>query len=71
MFRVNSFGAKFQTTFLVCFFFFIILINYRLERRLHVKLKDRMSNSVDPDETAHGAVSSGSMLFAKANYYRL
>ena len=25
-----------------------------------------MSNSVDPDETAHWAVSSGYMLFAKA-----
>ena len=64
--RVNSFGAKFQTTFVVCFF---ILTNYRLERRLYVKLKDWMSNSVDSDETAHWAVSSGSMLFAKAYYY--
>ena len=33
----NSFGAKFQTTFVVCFFF--ILTNLRLERRLYVKLK--------------------------------
>ena len=33
---VNSFGVKFQTTFVVCFF---ILTNYRLERRLYVKLK--------------------------------
>ena len=47
---LNSFGAKFQTTFVVCFF---ILTNYRLERRLYVKLKDWMSNSVDPDVTAH------------------
>ena len=31
---------------------FFILTNYRLERRLYVKLIDRMSNSVDPDETA-------------------
>ena len=46
---VNSFGAKFQTTFVVCFF---ILTNYRLERRLYVKLKDWISNSVDQDETA-------------------
>ena len=45
----NSFGAKFQTTFVVCFF----LTNYRLERSLYVKLKDWMSNSVDPDETDH------------------
>ena len=30
-----------------------------------------MSNSVDPDETAHWAVSSGSMLFVKVYYYRL
>ena len=34
---LNSFGAKFQTTFVVCFF---ILTNYRLERRLYVKLID-------------------------------
>ena len=27
--------------------------NYGLERSLYVKLKDRMSHSVDPDETAH------------------
>ena len=47
VFRVNSFGAKFQTTFVVCFFF--ILTNYLLERCLYVKLKDWMSNSVDPD----------------------
>ena len=50
-------------------FFFFILTNYRLERRLYVKLKDWMSNSVDPDETAQ--VSSGSMLFEKAFYHRL
>ena len=31
---------------------FFILTNYRLERRLYVKLKDLMSNSIDPDETA-------------------
>ena len=47
--------------------FFFILTYYRL----YVKLIDWMSNSVDPDETAQGAVSSGSMLFAKAYYYRL
>ena len=67
---VNSFGAKFQTTFVVCFFF-LILTNHLLERRLYVKLKDWMSNSVDPDETAHWAVSSGSMLFVRVYYYRL
>ena len=27
--------------------------NYRLKISLYVKLKDLMSNSVDPDETAH------------------
>ena len=43
----NSFSAKFQTTFVICFF---ILTNYRLERRLYVKLKDWMSNSIDPDD---------------------
>ena len=47
---LNSFGAKFQTTFVVCFSF---LTKYRLKRSLYVKLKDWMSNSVDPDETAH------------------
>ena len=46
--------------FVVCFF---VLTNYSLERRLYVKLIDWMSNSVDPDETAQWAVSSGSMLF--------
>ena len=34
-------------------FFFFFLTNYRLERNLYVKLKDLMSNSIDPDETAH------------------
>ena len=47
---LNSFGAKFQTTFVVCFF---ILTDYRLERHSYVKLKDWMSNSLDLDETAH------------------
>ena len=46
---LNSFGAKFQTIFVICFF---ILTNYRLIRRLYLKLKDWMSNSIDPDETA-------------------
>ena len=50
---------------------FFIISNYRLERHLYVKLKDWMSNSLDPDETAHWAVSSGSMLFTKAYYYCL
>ena len=47
--NINSFGAKFQTTFGVLFF----LTNYRFERSLYVKLKVWMSNSVDPEETAH------------------
>ena len=34
---INSFGTKFQMTFVGCFFF--ILTNYRLERCLYVKLK--------------------------------
>ena len=51
----NSFAAKFQTTFVVCFSFLFLffLTNHCLESRLYVKLKDCMSNSVDPDETAH------------------
>ena len=41
---------NFRRHFVVCFYF---LTNYRLKRNLYVKLKDWMSNSVDPDETAH------------------
>ena len=48
----NSFGAKFQMTFVVGFF---ILTYHRLERCLYVKLRDWMSNSIDLDETAHWA----------------
>ena len=36
--------------FVVCF---IILTNYRLERRLYVKLRDWISNSEAPDATVH------------------
>ena len=64
----NSFHAKFQMPFVIYFF---ILTNLCLERPLYVKLTDWMSNSIDLDETAHWAVSSGSMLFAKAYYYHL
>ena len=54
-FLLNSFSAKFQTTFVVCFF---ILTRYRLERRLYIKLRPWMLNSVDPDETAqYGSLS--------------
>ena len=48
---INTFGAKFQMTFVICFSF---LTNYRLKRSLYVKLKELMSNSIDLDETAHG-----------------
>ena len=68
--KSNSFGAISDDICRLLFFFFF-LPNYRLERRLYVKLKDWMSNSVDSDETAQWAVSSGSVLFAKAYYYRL
>ena len=48
---LNSFGAKFQTTFVVCFVGFNkISIGKKL---MCIKLKNRMSNSVDTDETAH------------------
>ena len=50
---VNSFGAKFQTTFVVYFFFFFLQTVAWKEVYNYVKLKDWMSNSVDPDETAH------------------
>ena len=49
-----SFGAKFQTTFVVCFF---LLANFRFKRSLYVKLKDLLSNSVDPDEMTHYELS--------------
>ena len=49
MTRVNSFSTIFQTTF-VCF---SVLNKLSLERHLYVKLKDGMSNSIDPDKTAH------------------
>ena len=60
--KLNSFGAKFQTTFfrrqispfVVCFDF---LTNYQLEISLYEKLKDSMSNSIDPDEMAHNEPS--------------
>ena len=55
-------------------FFFIIFDFFNklsLGKKFIAKLmKDRMSNSVDPDETDY-TVSSGSMLFAKTYYYRL
>ena len=35
------------------FILFFFLTNYRLERSLYVKSKDRLLNSVGPDETAH------------------
>ena len=36
-----------------------------LTKVLHPKDADRMANSVDPDQTASGALSSGSTLFAQ------
>ena len=41
---LNTFGAKFQTTFVVCFFFFCFFF---LNKLLLGK------KSVDPDETTH------------------
>ena len=48
----------------VCIFYYNKL---SFGKTLYVKLKDWMSNSVDLEATAHWAVSSGYMLFAKAN----
>ena len=48
--QINSFAAKFQTSFVVCF---VLKRNYCLEPSLYVKLKDWTSNSVDPYELAH------------------
>ena len=39
---------KYNNCHLLCIF-----NNYQLEISLYVKLKDWMSNSIDPDETAH------------------
>ena len=50
---VSSLTLSVPSAFFLSFFFFLFLINYRLERSLYVKLKDRMSNSIDQDETAH------------------
>ena len=47
----NPFGAKFQMTFVDCFF--VIKQTIAWKKSLNVKLKDRMSISVDPVETAH------------------
>ena len=47
---------------LLCILLLFFLTNYRSERSLYVKLKDWMSLWI---------FSSGSMLFAKAHYYRL
>ena len=61
---LNSFGAKFQTTYVVCFFFYFNKLSFgkkficKLER---LNVKQRRSRD--------WAVSSGSMLFAKAYYY--
>ena len=47
---VNFFRCQISYDILSAFYF---LTNYRLERSLYIKLKDWMSNSIDPDETAH------------------
>ena len=49
---INSFGAKFKTTFVVCFFFFYF--NILSFGKTFICEDERLnSNSVDPDETAH------------------
>ena len=64
LFTLNSFGVKFQMIFVICFVF---LTNYQLKESLYVKLTYGMSNSVDPDESAHYE----STLFSKVCYHRL
>ena len=44
--QLNSFGARFQTTFFVCFY----LINNRSERSFYVELKHWTSNCVNADK---------------------
>ena len=48
-FSVPNFRRHLSSVFSFLFF----LTNYRLGRNLYVKLKDWMSNSIGPDETAH------------------
>ena len=49
---INSFGARFQTTFVV-FLSFFFSDKLSFGKKLYAECKDWMSNSVDPDETAH------------------
>ena len=49
----KRFHRQISNYIVVCFFW----TNYKLERSSYVKLKDWMSNSVDPDETAHNEPS--------------
>ena len=57
-------------TFVVCFF---ILTNYRLEKKKKEKKKIicKVESLNVKQRISRWAVSSGSMLFAKAYYYRL
>ena len=50
----NSFAAKFQTTSSA-----FVLNKLSIGKKLYVKLKDWMSNRVDPDETAHDHLDLG------------
>ena len=64
---LNSFDAKFQRTFVVCFFQQTIA----LKEVLYVKLKDWIPNSVDPDETAHYEPSHLDLCCLQTYYYCL
>ena len=68
----NSLGAKFQLTFVVCFFFFFFFNKLSPGKKFICKVerlnvKQRRSRW----DGSLWAVSSGSVLFAKACYYHL
>ena len=49
----NSFGAKFQMTFVVCFFFYFNKLLFGKVFICKMKKKMNVKNSVDPDKTTH------------------
>ena len=51
-FRINSFGAKYQTTFIVCFSSSCFFNKLSLGKKFICKVK-RLSNSVDHYEPSH------------------
>ena len=67
MVNINSFGAKFQTKFVVCIFNKLSLGKNLICEFENLNVKQRRSRW----DGSLWAVSSGSMLFVKAYYYRM